>query len=108
MEPLDREKPWNAFQQIALIAIVMGVVYLFVRFAVVVPEWGVRLVWGSTIVGVALYYFLAFRRGVTKAAGAPPPASTLHVVTVALLIVALTFPLFAALYVWMGGGPPWK
>lgn len=104
MPPLDSEKPWTALQQIVLITIVMGFVYLFMHLAVVVPEWGLRLVWGSTIVGVALYYFLAFRRGKKTAAEALGPPSRLHVVAVALLIVVLTFPLFfAALYLWMGG-----
>jgi hypothetical protein len=105
MDPLDREKPWGFLEQVAVITLAIGVIYLIMRFAVVVPDWGWQLILAVTLVGVALYYALAFRFGYRKGTkrNVPPRRLALEFFFALLLVVSLTLPLAIALfYLWSG------
>lgn len=111
MDPLDREEPFSAPAKLVMIMAVVGVVYLMVRFAVVIPEWGWQLISTVTLVGAVLYYALAYRK---PRAPLPPvqhrefsAGRLLHYVTAALLALVLTLPLWVALYFWRFGVPDW-
>ena len=103
MDPLDREKPWGRLAQITLITLVIGVIYLFFRWAVVVPEWGWRLLLAATAMGTLLYFLLANRGGpVTDEAG-HQRRSTLRAALSVMVVAALTLPIWVVLYLlWTG------
>lgn len=105
MDPLDREKPWSFLEQVAVITLAIGIIYVIIRFAVVVPDWGWQLILAVTVVGVALYYALAFRFGLRRRRkrGATTRQRALEFVTAVLLVIGLTVPLAVAL-LWLWGG----
>ena len=108
MDPLDREKPWSVLEQIAVITLAIGIIYVIIRFAVVVPDWGWQLILAVTVVGVAMYYALAFRLGFRKGTkrNVPPKQRALEFLTALLLVIGLTLPIAIALfYLWLGEAP---
>lgn len=112
MDPLDKEKPWGVLGQMMLIALAIGVIYLIIRLAVVVPEHGWQLILMLSLIAPLLYYFLAFRSGLGKPASVPRPRFTraqraAQAVTAVLLAAALSVPVFVALYYLRAGTLPW-
>ena len=110
MDPLDREKPWGFFGQMVLIACAIGLIYLIIRLAVVVPEYGWQLVAAMSVLAPLMYYFLAFRTGLTRVAG---PRFTraqrlAQAVTAVLLAAVLSVPALVAYYYFRTGSLPWE
>jgi multisubunit Na+/H+ antiporter MnhB subunit len=111
VDPLDREKPWRPFGQLLLITLVIGLIYLVFRVAVVIPERGWQLIAAATLVGVILYYLLAFRWARAARGATPKPTagrSAWRTLLAALLILGLTLPLWVVLYFVWFGGQLWK
>jgi hypothetical protein len=110
MDPLDKEKPWGIFGQLVLIALAIGVIYLIIRLAVVVPEYGWQIILVISLIAPVLYYFLAFRK--PRKPRALPPRLTAarraaQAATAVLLAVALSLPVFVSLYYLRTGTLPW-
>lgn len=111
MDPIDQEEPFSTTAKVLMIAAVIAVVYLIVRFAVVIPEWGWQLIFVVTLVGTVTYYRLAFRA--PRAPTPPPrglgwtPGRLVHYVSAVLLAMVLTLPAWVALYYWWEGRTPW-
>ncbi len=103
MDPLDREKPWGRFAQIILITLVIGVIYLVFRWAVVVPEWGWRLILGGTATGTALYFFLMVEQATTRASQREARREKLRAALAVLVVAAFTLPVWVVLFLlWTG------
>ena len=112
MDPLDQEKPWGFFGQMMLIACAIGLIYLIIRLAVVVPEYGWQLVAAMSVLAPLMYYFLAFRSGFAREQGVARPRFTraqrvAQAVTAVLLAAVLSVPAFVAYYYFRLGALPW-
>ena len=109
MDPLDREKPWGIAGQLLVIVSVVGLIYLVIRFAAVVPEWGWQVVLPVTLVATVLYYLLAFRFGFGRKPAPPEPdipgRAALRAFTLVMLTLTLLFPLALALWYLYTGKP---
>jgi len=111
-DPLDREKPWGLPGQMVVISLAIGLIYLIIRLAAVVPEWGWQVILPLAIVAPLLYYFLAFRAGLSRKPGAAEPKFTagqraLQAITVVLLAAALSLTVWVAAYHFRTGRWPW-
>lgn len=111
MDPLDEEKPWGVLGQMVLIALAIGLIYLIIRLAVVVPEYGWQIILALSLIAPLLYYFLAFRRA--RAPTRPPRPITraravAQATTAVLLAAALSLPVLVALYYLRTGSLPWS
>lgn len=111
MEPADEEKPWGVLGQMVLIALAIGLIYLIIRLAVVVPEYGWQIILALSLIAPLLYYFLAFRSA-RKPTRPPRPltrAQSLAQATTAVLLAAvLSLPVLVALYYLRTGSLPWS
>lgn len=112
MDPLDEEKPWGVVGQMVLIALAIGLIYLIIRLAVVVPEYGWQIILALTVIAPLLYYFLAFRSGGRRPPAAPRPRFTraqrfAQATTAVLLAAMLSVPLLVAVYYLRTGSLPW-
>lgn len=111
MEPLNEEKPWGVLGQMVLIALAIGFIYLIIRLAVVVPEYGWRIILALSLIAPFLYYFLAFRRA--RKPTRPPRAVTraravAQAATAVLLAVVLSLPVLVLLHYLRTGSLPWS
>jgi len=112
MDPVDEEKPWGVAGQMVLIVLAIGLIYLVIRLAVVVPEYGWQLIAALSLTAPLLYYFLAFRSGLRKPVGAAAPRFTraqraAQAATAVLLAGALSLPVLVAIYYLRTGALPW-
>lgn len=106
MDPLDREKPWSFIEQVAVITLAIGILYVIIRFAVVVPDWGWQLILAVTVVGVVLYYMLAFRLGFRRRVQRASRQRALEFLFALLLVVSFTLPIALALFYFTRAAPP--
>ena len=97
MDPLDREKPWGRLAQVVLITSVIFTVYFVFRRAVVVPEWGWRLILGGTAAGTLLYFYLMLSRE-THTREKEQHRSRLRSVLAVMVVAALTLPVWVVLW----------
>lgn len=98
MDPIDREKPWGRFAQFLIITSVIGSIYLVFRFAVVVPEWGWRLIAAATAAGTATYFFLMIERSTTSTREIEERRRKMRPVLAVLMVATLTAPIWLVLY----------
>jgi hypothetical protein len=105
MDPLDREKALGMLGQLALIALAIGLIYLIIRLAVVVPEWGWQVLVAPAVLAPLLYYFLAFRGGLRRQPETARRAA--HGLVVLLLVAVASLPVALLAYRAWAGQWPW-
>lgn len=111
-DPLNLEKPWGVIGQMVVIALPIGLIYLIIRLAVVVPEWGWQVILPLALFAPFLYYFLAFRSGLSPKPRDPnahytPAQRRLQRLLVVLMMLMLCVPAGLAVYYFRIGALPW-
>lgn len=111
-DPLDQEKAWGVWGQLVVITLPIALVYFIIRLAVVVPEWGWQVVLPLALLAPCLYYFLAFRSGLSRNAKDPnarytPTQRRLQQLLLVLLAVMALVPLWFGVYYFWNDALPW-
>lgn len=109
MDPVDREQPWGVAGKLLVITCAIAVIYLMIRFAAVVPEWGWQLVLPITATGAVVYYLLAFPRARARDREGDRTRRRAALETLATWLLAFALSMPAALAAWMlwQGALPW-